>query len=133
MIEILDVEGSEYMHEVSSEPGKAARHEPSQSKQAQIAKGRQKQISFEEPGKSTKGDFGDAQMHLYEDMHDNVAQESSVESDTETVVEEVPKPHLSLVDDTNQLALIKPTPEHVRKVFEPEGFTRAENFDELCL
>ena len=53
--------------------------------------------------------------------------------EAETVVEEVPKPHLSLVDDTNQLAPVKPTPELVRKVFEPEGYTQAENFDELYL
>ena len=87
----------------------------------------------EESKKARNRESSDAQMHLYEDMHDNVAQESSVESDTETVVEEVPKPHLSLVDDTNQLAPVKPTPDQVRKVFEPEGFTKAENFDELYL
>lgn len=129
------MEDSEYMQEVSTEPSKAVRPDASSPKKANVAAERrgEMQPGSKESVRPRPRKVGDGEMDLYEDEHDDVAQESSVESEAETVIEEVPKPHLSLVDDTNQLAPVKPTPELVRKVFEPEGYTQAEHFDELYL
>ena len=71
---------------------------------------------------------------MLEEVEDGeVEQESSLESQATTVVEEVLKPHGSLVDETNPMGPIEPTPELVKKVFQPAGYYQPENFELMQL
>ena len=45
----------------------------------------------------------------------------------------MPKPHLTLVDDTNQMGPVEPTADLVRKVFQPDGYYQPEDFELMQL
>ena len=63
----------------------------------------------------------------------DVEQESSVESEATTVVEEVEKPHQSNRDETNLMGPVQPTAELVKKVFQPAGYYQAADFELMHL